>query len=112
MTEKLDLLFGKRPPVWGYRGDVQLWAALRNYFEVQGLPETIDQFHNALECGYELLTGSHLSSNSAVYVKKFTLNTHGMSRGVVSPHFWRESGIPLLLKRYRLLVEVRLFNSV
>jgi hypothetical protein len=61
-------------------------------------PQTEAEFIALLERTFEELTGSPLSSADDIYVEKYAHG--GMSSGYVSPAFWRETALPLLLTRY------------
>jgi hypothetical protein len=47
---------------------------------------------------FEELTGHPLSHPKWIYVERFA--GHGMSRGLVTPEFWRDKAIPLLRQRF------------
>jgi hypothetical protein len=62
-------------------------------------PASADEFQWLLEQTYTQLTGTPISRRTSIFVERYSHG--GMSSGLVSPEFWRETAIPLLLDRYR-----------
>ena len=102
--QELSALFRSEPLQWGLRGDPFLWRDMGRSLGKKPLPDTEAQLVGLLENTFERLTGRALPTQDAtnelvsIFVKKYTHG--GMSSGQVSPHFWRNVAIPLLLSRY------------
>ncbi len=62
-------------------------------------PDSEEQLRALLERLYKQLTGASLADHKPIFVEKYSHG--GMSSGMVSPQFWIEQAIPLLLRRYR-----------
>ena len=99
-TQKtLSELFQNEPAHWGFRGDPFLWKEMKAKLGDHEYPETEEQLSILLEQTYQQLTGASLSSREPIFVER---HSHGgMSSGDISPEFWAEQAIPLLLQRYR-----------
>jgi len=105
MHKAMTLLtvFHDEPSQWGLRGDPYLWREMKALLEHHPYPETEEDFLALIERTYQQITGSSLedqSSQDAVFIERY--DHGGMSSGCVSPQFWLETGIPLLLTRYRM----------
>ena len=96
---KLSQLFEEIPARWNLRGDPYLWREMKDTVDQYDYPETEDQFRGLFEQIYEQLTGTSLRGHEPVFVERYSHG--GMSSGYVSPEFWREQILPLLLERYR-----------
>lgn len=95
----LASLFADRTGVrWGLRGDPPLWEAMQARFETEPLPASADALRSMIAAAFLALTGSPIDSEKPVYVEAFERG--GMSSGLVSPEFWRETAPPLLLSRW------------
>lgn len=93
-----DDMFEPRPTRWGLRGDPLLWDALEASLEPLE-PSDIDDIEAHLRALYAKLVGEPLTeADTPVEVERFKMG--GMSSGMVSPTFWREEGIPLLVSRF------------
>ena len=104
MQKAMTLLtvFHTEPSQWGLRGDPYLWREMKDLLGPHPYPETEEDFLTLLEHTYEQITGSSLENQSSKYAVFIERYDHGgMSSGRVSPQFWIETGIPLLLARYR-----------
>lgn len=95
----LSDLFQEEPVRWGLRGDPYLWKELKATVDKYEYPATESQLTTLLEQLYQQLTGVSLTENQSILVERYSHG--GMSSGHVSPEFWRERAIPLLLERYR-----------
>jgi hypothetical protein len=95
----LSNIFHDEPSRWGLRGDPYLWREMRDLLGDYAYPSTEEQLTVLLEQTYQQLTGASITSSDAIFVKR--LSHGGMSSGYVSPQFWAEKAIPLLLARYR-----------
>ena len=91
-------LFAEEPWQWGLRGDPWLWEEMRTHFRNTPLPATAAELRGLLEKAYEALTGHPLSDEQPFCVERFKHG--GMSSGFVSPRFWVETAVPLLLGRW------------
>ena len=96
--ETVALLFQEEPSQWGLRGDPYLWREMRSHFERVPLPAAADELSALIETTFELLTGHPISTGSHIFIQRFSHG--GMSSGYISPDFWRNKAIPLLLARY------------
>jgi|GEM_PF-573716 len=91
-------LFENEPTQWGLRGDPHLWQAMREHFKSTVLPAKICEIDELIETAFHKLTEYPISSDEAFLVERFAYG--GMSSGMISPAFWRETAIPLLRYRY------------
>ena len=91
-------LFKEEPTQWGLRGDPHLWKEIKEYFEEVVVPSSSAGFERKLIEAYEVITGHRLSERQHFVVESF--KRKGMSSGAVSPEFWVNVGIPLLVGRY------------
>ncbi len=97
----LSIIFHQKPQQWGLRGDPFLWDDMRDYFEKIESLQSEEEFQKMLEDAFEQLTGSPLSQEGFIFVPGY--DKGGMSGGHVSPEFWKNQEVPLLLKRFRNL---------
>lgn len=91
-------LFQQKPGQWGLRGDPFLWQEMANQFTQTPLPQTAEQLEHLLTETFQALTGQPITAEKFIPVERFPRG--GMSGGMVSPEFWRETAVPLLLKRF------------
>ena len=87
-------LFQKKPGQWGLRGDPYLWQAMQNHFAQTPLPDDSLQLQQLLAQAFEILTGQSITAEKHFFVEQFAHG--GMSGGMISPQFWRETAVPLL----------------
>ena len=99
MDTKLSQVFQSEPFTWGLRGDSFLWREMKEVLSDQAFPETEADFRILLEETFKTLTGKSVWEQENIYIEKYSHG--GMSSGYVSPQFWLETGIPLLIERYR-----------
>lgn len=93
-----DDMFEPRPTGWGLRGDPLLWDALEASLETLE-PGDITDIEAHLRSLYTKLVGTPLTEDDTpVTVERFKMG--GMSSGMISPKFWREEAIPLLVSRF------------
>ena len=95
----LAILFEDEPTQWGFRGDPYLWREMKDFFGDTPLPETEMDLLISLKSAFESLTGKPISTARAIKVERY--DQGGMSGGMVSTGFWRDTAIPLILKRFR-----------
>lgn len=99
MQKDLSLIFERKPPHWGLRGDPYLWEELRKR-SVGGSLDIDERGVAYLVCDtYKELTGEELTLDSQVYVP--SLAHGGMSSGGVCGEFWISLGIPTLVENLR-----------
>jgi molybdenum cofactor cytidylyltransferase len=100
-TKTIARLFDPEPVTWGLRGDPWLWRALRARFEDTPLPEDAAALERLVQDGFEALTGRPWEGEEPFVVAAFAHG--GMSSGGIAPGFWQGVGLPLLLRRFRLM---------
>jgi hypothetical protein len=96
---KLSRLFQDKPQQWGLRGDPYLWDEMAATLKERAYPATEQELAALLEQTYAQLTGAPLSNREPVYVERYSHG--GMSSGYVSPQFWAETAIPMLIEKHR-----------
>ena len=93
----LDEIFLIEPRQWGLRGDPVLWDKMRDSFKNEEIPETSAELRQKLYQKYYELTGKELNaSDKEFYSEAFSKG--GMSTGYITPSWWVNEGIPLLLE--------------
>ncbi|WP_203136515.1 macro domain-containing protein [Microbacterium sp. JZ31] len=92
-------LFDPEPSQWGLRGDPHLWRALLTRLATVARPGTREELEALIRSAAEEILGGALAEEAPIYVAAFDPG-HGMSAGSVSPGWWRQTGIPLLLDRF------------
>ena len=97
-SKTVALLFDKEPSQWGLRGDPYLWREMRIYLEKTPLPASADELIALIEMIFEALTGHPISERNFFLVERFS--DGGMSRGLISPEFWRDKVLPIMRVRY------------
>lgn len=103
----LSDLFFPMPSSWGLRGDPYLWSALAAQMNYERLGDERDSepsFKNRIKTHFREMTGADIDKASTDPTVSM-LAHGGMSSGMVSLSWWREAGIPLLLRRYANLIE-------
>ena len=105
MTAQVNLsnLFDNKPRQWGLRGDPYLWDEMQEHFLNVAFSGSEEEFQSLLEQAYEQLTGHPLNHESSFFIPRY--DQGGMSSGHVSPNFWIDTGIPLLLERFKVYNE-------
>lgn len=91
-------LFKPEPQAWGLRGDPILWKDLARVFRAVPLPDSSHVLKSMLKAAFYSLTAHTINSSKSFIVERYARN--GMSSGHISPEFWREKGINILLSRY------------
>ncbi len=92
-------LFQQKPGQWGLRGDPHLWQEMAAQFAQTSLPQTAVKLEQLLTETFQALTGQPITAEKFIPVERFPRS--GMSGGLVSPAFWRETAVPVLLARYQ-----------
>lgn len=100
MTAFFDL-FDPPPATWGLRGDPHLWHALRDRFAGHPLPGDSAELAAAVEAAFRDIVGQGWTGETPVAVAALRSDRGGMSNGLVSPPWWRETALPLLAERWR-----------
>lgn len=95
---KIGDLFEEKPIQWGLRGDPYLWDEMKEYLRDVKIPSTEGELRTRIIEAYEAITGHRLEEREQFVVERFKHG--GMSSGYVSPEYWVEEGIPLLLRRH------------
>lgn len=98
MTHLGDL-FIDEPTTWGSRGDPWLWRELGDRFAGVELPARRGSLAAAIRRAAADAIGAPLTSpnQDSVFVERFAHG--GMSSGMVSLAWWRDTGLPVLLER-------------
>ena len=91
-------LFCPEPEQWGLRGDPNLWREMAFRLATTPLPHAPDEVSDVLTSVFHEITGHSLSHADDFYCAQF--DSGGMSGGMISVAFWRDSGIPMLLNRF------------
>ncbi|NLV22885.1 MAG: hypothetical protein GXY49_13050 [Syntrophomonadaceae bacterium] len=97
---QVSAIFILRPVGWGLRGDPYLWTEMGEYFSQYSLPYAEKEFIREFRNVYKNITGQSLNKKAHVFIGRY--NHGGMSSGHVSPQFWKEVGLPLLMKRLEI----------
>ena len=95
----ISTLFEDEPTQWGFRGDPYLWREMKESLRDSPLPETEMELLIRLKSAFEKLTGKPISTVRAIKIERY--DQSGMSGGMVSTDFWKNTAIPLLLDRFR-----------
>lgn len=95
----LSQLFIERPRQWGLRGDPLLWEDMKSKADRLTMPKSCSELERMLQSLFLQLTGSPLHTRGPVFVARYAKG--GMSGGMVSPEFWKETAVPLLVSRYQ-----------
>ncbi|WP_428242722.1 hypothetical protein [Gynuella sp.] len=94
---KVSRLFDPKPEQWGLRGDPFLWDELKEKLDCVELPESEDELKNLLENEIERSLEKPISYDGSIVIERFKHG--GMSSGGISLKYWKETGIPLLIRR-------------
>ena len=95
----ISTLFEDEPTQWGFRGDPFLWREMKESLGDTPLPETEMELLIRLKSAFKELTGKPISTVRAIKIERY--DQGGMSGGMVSTEFWRDTALPLLLQRFR-----------
>jgi molybdenum cofactor cytidylyltransferase len=96
---RVEDIFFPMPCQWGLRGDSYLWAALAAYMATD-----LDEIDFATRFHDAFLAVSGLDFDTAPEEFLVERLMHGgMSSGVISMTWWRETGYPLLASRFEAL---------
>ena len=97
--KKLSDPFQEEPYQWGLRGDPHLWREMKSIIDSLEYPPTDEQFLLLIEHLYQQLVGVPISQTEPVFVERYSHG--GISSGYVSPKFWQERALSLLVERFR-----------
>ncbi len=97
----LEDLFQPAPTGWGLRGDPMLWQDMRAVLTGRPLPASAPELRDLLEQSFAVLTGHRIDTGqNPLKITAYKRPAGGMSNGMVSPEFWRETAIPLIEQRF------------
>lgn len=91
----ISTLFWPEPIQWGFRGDPYLWREMAGHLGSTTIPSSYVHLSALLEEAFLTLTGHPISYPGKVHVSRYAPG--GMSSGMISTEFWRNTGTPLLL---------------
>lgn len=95
-------LFQDRPSRWGLRGDPLLWDDMHAVFKGHLLPANREVLQSLLARAFQALTGAAMDcTETTIAVDAYHRPGGGMSTGQVSPPFWRDTALPLILARFQ-----------
>lgn len=95
----LDQAFYPRSESWGLRGDAPLWEAMRVKLFRVPIPQSEVEISEAFYDAANEIVGADLRrADDHIGVRELAIG-HGMSDGFVSPEFWRDQGMPELVRR-------------
>lgn len=93
----VSTLFDPDPGSWGARGDLWTWRDMKQRLSAVPCPATTDELAAILRAEFEGLTGHPITHGDGIYLERY--DNGGMSGGMVWPPFWRDTALPLLMKR-------------
>lgn len=96
---KVSEIFEKEPQQWGFRGDPHLWRELKSQFRDIDMPREPEQLKIIIENEYQNCTGLPITHSESFCVDRFKKS--GMSSGAISPSFWVNTAVPLLVGRHQ-----------
>jgi hypothetical protein len=94
-----DPLFAPTPERWGSRGDPHLWRELHAALRVAPRPASRPELAALLVRELRRLAGLDVRADDDALRPVPRYPSSGMSGGLVSPAFWRDVAVPLLLDR-------------
>jgi hypothetical protein len=99
MSKIFKDLFQHKPIQWGLRGDPHLWNDMQEKVADLPYPESEAELLTTLHHLFQQLTGAPITSTEYIFVERY--NKGGMSSGLVSPQFWRETAVSHILQTYK-----------
>jgi hypothetical protein len=103
----VDELFARQPNTWGLRGDPRVWEEMRKRLRGRELPADFFTARGLFEKTFaeivEIGLGGTVGEGDKVYRKELATGS-GMSDGYVSLHFWKFTGLPILVDRWAAAV--------
>lgn len=103
MPKHLSSLFTPKPTQYGLRGDPFFWSYLEHHFSTIEFPYSEKQLIEDIYNLFNQVSGETLTTEARPYVNEFAHG--GMSSGCLYGEFWVNTGIPMLVKRYREILE-------
>ncbi len=96
-------IFKNKPYGWGLRGDPYFWLELAQAFAGKINDLKFAEFDTLLDKKFDeiIKDGGKTLPDGRILFEKFPKS--GISGGFVSAAWWKETGLPLLKKRYREL---------
>jgi hypothetical protein len=101
-TPTLDALFEPGPHQFGVRGDLWVWQAMQERLTGRPLPDGDDEVGEVLRAAFTDVVGidpDGPGEGDSPYVRRDELDHGGMSGGLISLPWWRDTGLPLLVSR-------------
>ncbi len=95
---KVSEIFIDEPVQWGLRGDPYLWREMKDQLEVVEMPASAKDLQKLIKSTYQEVTGHSIHDNKPFVVSRFKHG--GMSSGAISPEYWLNKAIPLLIGRH------------
>jgi hypothetical protein len=103
----VDELFVRQPQRWGLRGDLRVWEEMRKRLHGRELPVDFFSARSLFEKTFAEIVGIGLDGAVGeadnVYRKELSTGS-GISDGTVSLHFWKFTGLPILVDRWAAAV--------
>jgi hypothetical protein len=103
----VDELFVRQPMTWGLRGDPRVWEEMRKRLRGGELPADFFTARGLLEKIFAAIVGidpqGTVGKGDNVYRKEPSTGS-GISDGTVSLHFWKFTGLPILVDRWAAAV--------
>lgn len=97
--KNVEGIFDDAPSQWGLRGDPHLWQELRTHLATTPMPADAQQLQSILEQAFQSLSGQPLATEEdCFFVDRYAGG--GMSSGMVSPEFWRDTALLLFRERF------------
>lgn len=95
-------LFEPEPITWGFRGDPDVWQALRAQLVTVEPPSRMADAVELLRAAFVEVVGVDLGEDPTVeYVHRPEFAHGGMSGGMISLDAWRQTLMPMLEERAR-----------
>ncbi|MGC1496447.1 MAG: hypothetical protein WA790_11620 [Sulfitobacter sp.] len=90
-----------QPSPWGLRGDPLLWAEMQERFRTTPLPVTQGGLVEIIEDAFKSITGHELkTAPDTLRVETLRRENGGMSNGIISPPFWRNTALPAIIVQF------------
>jgi hypothetical protein len=94
-------LFQPAPASWGLRGDPVLWARMARDFAGQPMPNSDRVLRAMIAAAFRRHAGRGWDGDDPIPVTALAGAGGGLSNGLVAPRWWRDTGMPLLVERWR-----------
>lgn len=104
-----ELIWEREPSCWGYRGDPNLWKDMKSHNKDRQISFDEHIFISQIHQSFQGITGQSIFDSDAFYLNKY--DQGGMSGGLINCNYWIEYLIPLLIGRYRKLIDIGLLNT-